>query len=186
MSMRPEDILTPTPAGVCCQTRLLSYRSDAAGRTGADHACAFRSCARRPRRGAGDAGDPRPDATALRREFRRHDAGDRATAKASISAGAKVTFHPAGHVLGSAQIAVEAGGLRIVASGDYKNVARSDLRAVRTGAVRRLRHRGDVRPAGVPPRRSPRARSRNCCLRRAVSRSARISSAPIRSARRNA
>lgn len=32
----------------------------------------------------------------------------------------RVTFHPAGHVLGSAQIAVEAGGLRIVASGDYK------------------------------------------------------------------
>lgn len=31
-----------------------------------------------------------------------------------------VTFHPAGHVLGSAQIAVEQGGLRIVASGDYK------------------------------------------------------------------
>jgi putative mRNA 3-end processing factor len=36
--------------------------------------------------------------------------------------GVKVTFHPAGHVLGSAQIAVEANGLRIVASGDYKNV----------------------------------------------------------------
>src|SRR5581483_9367732 len=36
--------------------------------------------------------------------------------------GATVTFHPAGHVLGSAQIAVEANGLRIVASGDYKNV----------------------------------------------------------------
>ena len=36
--------------------------------------------------------------------------------------GAKVTFHPAGHVLGSAQIAVEAGDLRVVASGDYKNV----------------------------------------------------------------
>ncbi|MGE3307772.1 MAG: ligase-associated DNA damage response exonuclease [Rhizobiaceae bacterium] len=31
-----------------------------------------------------------------------------------------VTFHPAGHVLGSAQIAVEHGGTRIVASGDYK------------------------------------------------------------------
>src|SRR5512137_1989343 len=27
------------------------------------------------------------------------------------------TFHPAGHVLGSAQIAIEAGGLRIVVSG---------------------------------------------------------------------
>jgi putative mRNA 3-end processing factor len=31
-----------------------------------------------------------------------------------------VTFHPAGHVLGSAQISVEHRGLRIVVSGDYK------------------------------------------------------------------
>jgi putative mRNA 3-end processing factor len=37
--------------------------------------------------------------------------------------GATVTFHPAGHVLGSAQVAVEHQGLRIVASGDYKDVA---------------------------------------------------------------
>jgi putative mRNA 3-end processing factor len=37
---------------------------------------------------------------------------------------ADVTFHPAGHVLGSAQIAVAAKGLTIVASGDYKR--RSD------------------------------------------------------------
>ena len=34
-----------------------------------------------------------------------------------------MTFHPAGHVLGSAQIAVEHGGIRIVASGDYKRQA---------------------------------------------------------------
>lgn len=34
--------------------------------------------------------------------------------------GVTVQFHPAGHVLGSAQIAVEKDGLRIVASGDYK------------------------------------------------------------------
>lgn len=34
--------------------------------------------------------------------------------------GVAVTFHPAGHVLGSAQIAVEKAGLRIVVSGDYK------------------------------------------------------------------
>ena len=34
--------------------------------------------------------------------------------------GVRVSFHPAGHVLGSAQIAVEAKGLRIVATGDYK------------------------------------------------------------------
>jgi putative mRNA 3-end processing factor len=36
--------------------------------------------------------------------------------------GAAVTFHPAGHVLGSAQISVAADGCRIVASGDYKDV----------------------------------------------------------------
>lgn len=39
--------------------------------------------------------------------------------------GVSVTFHPAGHVLGSAQIAVEHGGTRIVASGDYKRRADS-------------------------------------------------------------
>jgi putative mRNA 3-end processing factor len=38
--------------------------------------------------------------------------------------GATVSFHPAGHVLGSAQIAVESGTSRVVASGDYKR--RSD------------------------------------------------------------
>ncbi len=34
-----------------------------------------------------------------------------------------VTFFPAGHVLGSAQILIEAGGIRIVLSGDYKRQA---------------------------------------------------------------
>lgn len=34
--------------------------------------------------------------------------------------GVSVIFRPAGHVLGSAQVCVEADGLRIVASGDYK------------------------------------------------------------------
>ncbi len=33
---------------------------------------------------------------------------------------AMVSFHPAGHVLGSAQILIEANGCRIVVSGDYK------------------------------------------------------------------
>ena len=37
--------------------------------------------------------------------------------------GVRVSFHPAGHVLGSAQIAVEHGGVRIVASGDYKRAS---------------------------------------------------------------
>ncbi|MBW8283716.1 MAG: ligase-associated DNA damage response exonuclease [Rhizobium sp.] len=34
--------------------------------------------------------------------------------------GVGISFHPAGHVLGSAQIAVEKDGMRIVVSGDYK------------------------------------------------------------------
>ncbi|NDV85887.1 ligase-associated DNA damage response exonuclease [Aurantimonas aggregata] len=37
--------------------------------------------------------------------------------------GVDVSFHPAGHVLGSAQIAVSHNGLTIVASGDYKRRA---------------------------------------------------------------
>ncbi len=37
--------------------------------------------------------------------------------------GVKVSFHPAGHVLGSAQILVEHKDMRIVASGDYKRRA---------------------------------------------------------------
>ena len=37
--------------------------------------------------------------------------------------GVTAAFHPAGHVLGSAQIAVERNGRRIVASGDYKRRA---------------------------------------------------------------
>ena len=37
--------------------------------------------------------------------------------------GIGVTFWPAGHILGSAQILLEAGGLRLLATGDYKTVA---------------------------------------------------------------
>jgi putative mRNA 3-end processing factor len=37
--------------------------------------------------------------------------------------GVAVTFHPAGHVLGSAQIAIDSAGTRVVVSGDYKDVA---------------------------------------------------------------
>ncbi len=71
---------------------------------------------------------------------------------------ATVTFQPAGHVLGSAQIVVESNGLRIVASGDYKRRAGPDLPALRAGALRHLHHRGDLRPAGLS---SPAGRRRD-------------------------
>ena len=51
-------------------------------------------------------------------------------------------------------------GSRAVVSGDYKRQPRPDLRALRAGALRRLRHRGDLRPAGVPPPAGRATRSR--------------------------
>ena len=42
---------------------------------------------------------------------------------------ADVSFHPAGHVLGSAQIAIAAKGTRIVVSGDYKRASDPTCRA---------------------------------------------------------
>ena len=64
-----------------------------------------------------------------------------------------VRFVPAGHVLGSAQIVMEHKGERVVVSGDYKRRPDPTCRLLRARAVRRLRHRGDLRPAGIPPSR---------------------------------
>jgi putative mRNA 3-end processing factor len=120
--MRPEDILMRTPSGVCCKiggfhidpTRPVeralithAHSDHARAGHGAVLATAETLDLMRLRYGANFAG-----ATQAARYGERIDLG-----------GVAVTFHPAGHVLGSAQIAVQAGGLRIVASGDYKNVA---------------------------------------------------------------
>ena len=120
--MRPEDILTLTPAGVYCKcggfhidpTRpveraLITHAHSDHARAGhrAVLATAETLDLMRLRYGENFAGTTQ----AIRY-------GERLTLDE-----AEVTFHPAGHVLGSAQIAVKAGGLCIVASGDYKNVA---------------------------------------------------------------
>jgi putative mRNA 3-end processing factor len=122
MAMRPEELLTPTPAGLCC-------------RPGGFHIDPVRPVARalithghsdhaRPGHGA-------VMATAETIDLMRLRYGD--DFAGSVQAirygepcrfdGVTVSFHPAGHVLGSAQILVEASGLRIVASGDYKDAA---------------------------------------------------------------
>src|SRR5262245_60439141 len=120
-NLRPEDILVPTPAGVCCKrggfyidpTRPVQKALITHGHS--DHA----------RAGHGAVLATQETLDLMRLRYGDNFAG---TAQAvgygeTISlGGARVTFHPAGHVLGSAQIAVEANGLRIVASGDYKNV----------------------------------------------------------------
>src|SRR3978361_1309974 len=121
-AMRPEDLLTPTPSGVCCQiggfhidpTRPVDKAVITHGHS--DHS--------RPGHGAVLATAETLDLMRLR--YGDNFAGSTQVAKPGETltlGGAKVTFHPAGHVLGSAQVAVECKGLTIVASGDYKDAA---------------------------------------------------------------
>lgn len=120
--MRPEDLLTPTPAGLFSPagrlhidpTRPVERALITHGH--ADHARAGH-------------GSVLATAETLKIMAARYGDGFAKHAEPIVLGqtmnigGAHVTFHPAGHVLGSAQIAVEADGLRIVASGDYKRRA---------------------------------------------------------------
>ena len=118
--MRPQDILLPTPAGLCC-SRAASISTRSARRARRDHPRPFRPCPRRPRRGAGDAGNAGHHAAALRREFRRARRRRSRYGETIKLGDVTVSFHPAGHVLGSAQIEVSCQDTCIVASGDYKD-----------------------------------------------------------------
>ncbi len=120
--MRPEDILLPTAAGVCCSrggfhidpTRIVERALITHAHS--DHA----------RAGHGAVLATQQTLDLMRLRYGDNFAGRTQAIRYGESVrldGVTVTFHPAGHVLGSAQIAVEANGLRIVASGDYKNVA---------------------------------------------------------------
>jgi putative mRNA 3-end processing factor len=120
--MRPEDILAPTPSGVCCKcggfyvdpTRAVERAVITHGHS--DHA--------RPGHGAVLATQETLDLMRIR--YGENFAGTTQAIRygETMTLGdARVTLHPAGHVLGSAQIAVECAGLRVVASGDYKDVS---------------------------------------------------------------
>ena len=74
----------------------------------------------------------------------------------------RVWLSPAGHVLGSAQVAMEYRGLARGGQRRLQAGCGSDMRGVRAGAVRRVRHRGDVRAAGVRPSAAGATRSRGC------------------------
>jgi putative mRNA 3-end processing factor len=118
--MRPQDILMPVAAGLCCKpggfhidpVRPVERALITHGHS--DHA--------RPGHGAVLATQETLDMMRLRY------GDDFARSTQAIAYGetvelgdVSVTFHPAGHVLGSAQIAVTSGKTRIVASGDYKD-----------------------------------------------------------------
>jgi putative mRNA 3-end processing factor len=120
--MRPEELLVRTPAGLCCRAGkfhidpLLPVERALITHAHSDHA--------RP-------GHQHVLATAETLDMMRLRYGeDFARTKQPIAYGetlafdgVRASFHPAGHVLGSAQIRIESTGLRMVASGDYKDVA---------------------------------------------------------------
>jgi putative mRNA 3-end processing factor len=119
--MRAEDILVPTPSGVCCKrggfyidpTRAVERALITHGHS--DHA--------RPGHGAVLATQETLDIMRLR--YGDDFAGSTQAIRYGETlelGGVTVTFHPAGHVLGSAQICVTCDGFCIVASGDYKDV----------------------------------------------------------------
>ncbi len=119
--MRPEDILALSPAGLCCKRG--GFHIDptrAVARALITHAHSDHA-----RAGHGAVLATQETLDLMRLRYGENFAGSTQAARYGERLelnGAAVTFHPAGHVLGSAQIAVEAEGLRIVASGDYKNV----------------------------------------------------------------
>ncbi len=118
---RPEDILALTPAGVCCKRG--SFHIDPTRPV--ERALITHAHSDHARAGHGAVLATQETLDLMRLRYGDNFAG---TTQA-IGYGerlklddATVTFHPAGHVLGSAQIAVAADGVCIVASGDYKNV----------------------------------------------------------------
>ncbi|MGD9845578.1 MAG: ligase-associated DNA damage response exonuclease [Variibacter sp.] len=119
--MRPEDLLCPTPKGLYCPPgdfyidplrpvarALITHGHSDHARPGHDAVMATQDTLDIMRLRCGENFAGRTQAAAY---------GE----TTSIN-GVAVTFKPAGHVLGSAQICVERDSLRIVASGDYKDV----------------------------------------------------------------
>ena len=145
------------------QARKLLHRSDPAGRQGRDHAWPFRPCAARPRRGAGHARNARHDAAALRRQFRRHHASG--ALRRDADAGRRHRDVPSSWPcawLGAGQGRMQGNADRRFRR--LQGQSRSDLRAIRAAAMRRLHHRSHVRPAGVPPRRRRRGNQKAAAL----------------------
>ncbi len=117
--MRPQQLLAPTAAGLCCkpggfhidplrpvERALITHGHSDHARPGHGAVLATQETIDIMRLRYGDGFAGRTQAVAYGERIRLGDVD--------------VAFHPAGHVLGSAQIAVEYKGLRIVASGDYK------------------------------------------------------------------
>jgi putative mRNA 3-end processing factor len=119
--MRPEDILKPTPAGLCCQ--IGGFHIDPVRPV--DKALITHGHSDHARAGHGAVLATQETLDMMRLRYGADFAGSTQAIRygETIRLGrTDVSFHPAGHVLGSAQICVAANGTRVVASGDYKDV----------------------------------------------------------------
>jgi putative mRNA 3-end processing factor len=119
--MRPENLLLPTPSGVCCKTG--GFYIDPTRPV--DRALITHGHSDHARAGHGAVLATQETLDIMRLRYGENFAGSTQVIRYGETVtlnGVTATFHPAGHVLGSAQIAVERGGCRIVASGDYKDV----------------------------------------------------------------
>jgi putative mRNA 3-end processing factor len=118
--MRPQDILAPVVAGLCCKPgdfhidplrpvarALITHGHSDHARAGHGTVLATQETLDIMRLRYGDGFAGRTQAVTYGERIRLGEVD--------------VVFHPAGHVLGSAQIAVTHGTTRIVASGDYKD-----------------------------------------------------------------
>jgi putative mRNA 3-end processing factor len=120
--MRGEDLLRPTPEGLYCPPG--KFHIDPT--VPVDRALITHGHSDHARAGHGAVLATRETLRIMAARYGDDFAGQTQTVvlgETLTERGVKVTFHPAGHVLGSAQIAVEKDGLRIVASGDYKRRA---------------------------------------------------------------
>jgi putative mRNA 3-end processing factor len=120
--MRAEDLLIPTPAGLYC--RRGDFYIDPV--RAVDKAVITHGHSDHARPGHGAVLATRETLDLMRLRYGDDFAGTTQAVRYGETLhldGTTVTLHPAGHVLGSAQVAVAAGGLTIVASGDYKDGA---------------------------------------------------------------
>jgi putative mRNA 3-end processing factor len=118
--MRPEELLCPAAAGLC--SRLGGFHVDPVRPV--ERALITHGHSDHARAGHGAVLATRETIDLMRLRYGEGFAGTVQAVEYGepiALGGVTVTFHSAGHVLGSAQILVEAGGVRVVASGDYKD-----------------------------------------------------------------
>jgi putative mRNA 3-end processing factor len=118
--IRPEDILVRSPSGICCKRG--GFHIDPTRPV--ERAIITHAHSDHARAGHGAVLATQETLDLMRLRYGDNFAGASQALRYGESldlGGAKVTLHPAGHILGSAQVAVEVDDLRVVASGDYKN-----------------------------------------------------------------